>query len=368
MVNVCTDFEKCYKNILENIPCIYIEVDNWGRITGCSRSALKLFGTAQEELCGTFITDRFTTEADAAFFTDCLNGTKQIDGYEFTAAGKGGSEVVLRAESLCPIDGGLFSFISSDITDESERDEKNRLMNEELEQKILERTKEMTLAYNELDNFCAVIAHEFKAPIRAIGLYNNIIAEEMGGTLSRDAEEAVCKINEYCGKSLDLIKNLLEYSKLKSRTLNIRQIDMNRLVEECLHDLKIIHSGADIRVNMTPLPVIAGDEFLMKHAVCNILDNAIKYSSVREYTEIDISCTASDTEYMISFRDNGVGFDMSDAADPFSIFSRLHTSDEFKGTGVGLATVRNVIEKHGGRVCISSETDKGCLVVISVKK
>ena len=100
----------------------------------------------------------------------------------------------------------------------------------------------------------------------------------------------------------------------------------------------------------------------------NILDNSLKYSSVREYTDIDISCRTVGDMYEFSFKDNGVGFDMSGSADPFTMFSRLHTSDEFKGTGVGLAAVRSIVEKHGGRVCISSEPDKGCLVVISIKK
>lgn len=362
------NFEKRYMNMLENMPGIYIETDPHGIILECSRSASVLFGVKREELRGSDIAERFTTETDAAFFTDCLSGAKQISGYEFTAADINGNEIILRGISLCEVSDGVFAFISSDVTDESEQEEQSRLTSEELEMKLLERTREMTRAYNELDNFSAIIAHEFKAPIRAIRLYSNIIADELDSTLSRDAEDALCKINEYCDKSLDLIKNLLEFSRLKARIPEHSQVDMNKLVEGCLNDLRVIHSEADIRVNTALLPVVSGDEFLLRHAVYNILDNSLKYSSVREYTDIDISCRTVGDMYEFSFKDNGVGFDMPGSADPFTMFSRLHTSDEFKGTGVGLAAVRSIVEKHGGRVCISSEPDKGCLVVISIKK
>ena len=361
-------YENLYRSILENMPSIYIETDIRGIILNCSRSAAELFGAKREELRGTDISSLFTDETDAEFFSDCLIGSKKIGGYEFTAADTNGREAVLRAISLSEADNGVFAFISADVTNESEQEEQSRITGEELEMKLMERTREITRAYNELDNFSAVIAHEFKAPIRAIRLYSNVIAEELGDTVSRDAENAVCRINEYCGKSLELIKNLLEFSRLKARTPEHSPVDMNMLAESCLNDLRVIHSDADIRMNMPRLPMVNGDEFLLRHAVYNILDNSVKYSSVREYTEIDISCRSVGDMYEFSFKDNGVGFDMSGSADPFAMFSRFHTSDEFKGSGVGLAAVKSIIDKHGGRVCISSEPDKGCLVTISVRK
>lgn len=369
MIHTCEDYRARYFNIISNIPCIYFEVNSEGIIQNCSKYTAVLFGIDESELSLISFSMFMNDEIEEEYFSDCLNGTKSIKNHEFAIADRNGHEIILRAECLNRVSNDLYSFIAVDITDESVLEEKNLILNEKFSRMINQKSKETSAAYNELENICAVIAHEFKAPIRAIGLYNDIISGELSDNVSDDTVIASFKIKEYCDKSLNLIENLLEYSKVKSHTINKRKISMNALVKNCLHDLTVIHSKNNIHIRIDELPDIYGDEFLIKCAVCNILENSIKYSSQKPFTEIDISCTDDTNFYTFIFRDNGAGFDTSSVrANPFEMFSRLHTDEVYKGSGVGLATVMNIMKKHGGEVNIDAVPDKGCLVSLKFRK
>lgn len=260
------------------------------------------------------------------------------------------------------------SIFAKDITELKTKEQQTKMMNEELEYRVLERTKEITRAYSELENFCAVVAHEFRSPVRAISLYNDMIKEDLPPNASEDSIEAVESIHNYCENSLEMIENLLEYSKIKSKKITIQQINMKMIIENCLRELRIINSNLDIRVHIDEIPNIIGDEFLMRHAIYNILSNSIKYSSSRDHIEINVTYVSNRREHILSFADNGVGFDMNGAEKVFGIFDRMHTDKEFKGTGIGLATVKNIIQKHGGSIYAKSEIDKGCIIIINLPK
>ncbi len=262
------------------------------------------------------------------------------------------------------------SVFAKDITEVKARENQTQMINEELEYRVLDRTKEMTRAYNELENFCAIVAHEFKSPVRAISLYNNMIKQDLENNdlATDDIKEAVNSIHDYCENSLDMIQNLLEYSKIKSKKITHQQLNMKMIIKNCLRELRVINSNLDIRVSIDEIPNIIGDEFLMRHVVYNILSNSIKYSSTKEYIKINVTYLSEKNEHILSFSDNGVGFDMTGSDNIFNIFKRMHTNDEFKGTGVGLATVKNIVEKHGGTVFAKAELDKGCVIVISLPK
>ncbi|MEA4971802.1 MAG: ATP-binding protein [Candidatus Metalachnospira sp.] len=260
------------------------------------------------------------------------------------------------------------SAFAKDITDEMELNEKIRSMNDELENRVLERTKKIQEANNELEKFCYTVAHELKAPLRAISLYNDIIKEENEEDLTKESEYAVDNITMYCGKSLKLIGDILEYSKMKSQKLKLVRVNMNKLVEADIDEIKILNPERDIRVNMPRLPVVMADEFLLMCAVHNIMSNSVKYSAKKQYTEIIIDYEETAEKYIFQFTDNGAGFDMEGAVNIFELFNRMHPDTEYEGSGVGLATVKNIIEKHGGRISIKSAVDNGCTVMFSLLK
>lgn len=217
-------------------------------------------------------------------------------------------------------------------------------------------------------NFLHQTAHEIKAPLRAIHLYNETLSENKA--LSEDSRcvNAFEKINFYCNKSLNLLSKLLEYSKKKSQALNFTVINMALLVKDVIDELCGIYSDRQISCHIDKLPEITGDENLIKCCVMNILSNSFKYSEKKDKTVITIKYFETDKEYIFSFRDNGAGFDMAYADHLFDMFQRMHSDSEFEGTGIGLALVKDIIKKHGGWVKAYAEPDNGCTITFSVKK
>lgn len=261
------------------------------------------------------------------------------------------------------------SVFAKDVTEAREWTERTKRMNEELELRVLARTRDMTNAYNELESFCALVAHEFRAPVRAISLYNGILSEEIGTKASEDAKEALESIDGYCTQSLEMIKGLLDYSTVKARKIKLGHVNIAMLVNGVVRELRAINSERDIRLKISEdIPNIIGDEFLLNHAIKNILGNSVKYSSVRPYTQIEVTYSCDKDNHIISFTDNGVGFDMSGADKIFDVFGRMHTEEEFKGSGIGLAAVRSIVKSHGGSVRAVSAPDKGCTIMMYLPK
>lgn len=368
MTEAADDYEKKFKNLLKNIPLFYIETDSRGKIIAFSSSVAVTTGYSDEELFSFCIFDLFSYETDAEFFSAFLNKEKEANRYEFTLSGKNKKEIILRTVSLEETSEKIFAFIAEDITSDAEYETTSIADIERLEQNIIRREKETENAWKELNNICAEISHEFIAPVRAIEEYSRIIEEKIKGMGFSSAERALSEINKYCRSSSDLVRNMIDYSKIRARTLVTERTDIRSIIISCLDDLKIIYRNTDIRAEVADLPEINCDRFLIRHAVYNILDNSVKYSSKKKYAEINISYTESDDEITVYFSDRGIGFDISSGMDPFALFCRHHPENEFKGSGIGLATVRKIIEKHNGSISIKAEKNKGCTVIISLKK
>jgi len=260
------------------------------------------------------------------------------------------------------------AIFAKDITDEIMLEDQTKRMNDELEIKVLERTKEMRSAYNEMENMCYTITHEFKSPIRAISLYNDIVVEESSTCFTKEANDASQKISMYCNKSLDMISEILKYSKMKSSRLTLVRVNMNKLVEDTIGELRMINNTRDIRTNAVRLPNVMGDEILLRCCIYNILSNSVKYSSKNEFTDIHILYKDTKDENIFYFKDNGVGFDMEYTQNLFQMFNRMHLDTEFEGNGIGLVTVKNIIEKHGGKINIEAKVNEGCTVSFTIPK
>lgn len=340
-----------------------------GKIITFNKAAKEFF----ELKSGGFGTQKFFelfNDEDAVLWNDYFDETFQSGHYVveyYDPLGKHYYQVQLHRIDL--INGKYdIAVFAKDITETIAFEEQTKRMNDELEVKVLERTKEMNQAYKEMENLCFVIAHEFKSPVRAISLYNEILTEENGSSYTKEAEDASNKIKMYCNKTLDMIKEILEYSKMKSSRLNLVRVNMNNLVEEVISELKLINDKRDIRINLERLPNVMGDEILLRCCIYNILSNSVKYSSKRDYTDIHVTYEDAKDEYIFCFTDNGAGFDMEYAQNMFQIFHRMHLDKEFEGNGIGLVTVKNIIEKHGGRIEIEGEPDKGATVCFTIPK
>lgn len=212
-------------------------------------------------------------------------------------------------------------------------------------------------------DFAALTAHELKTPLQAIGIYCRVLREELFGSLSSDAQEALDGIEYFSRCGAELIDGIISYSQVISSPFLSERTDLGKLAESCVEVLKKEHPYQRIHAQIAPLPVIYGDSFLLRRAFLNILENSVKFSEGRLSVEISISCKEKEGRQYISFTDNGVGFSHTDA-DPFELYSRIHSGQEYSGAGIGLAAVKSIMERHGGSAEIRSEPDCGCTVTL----
>lgn len=230
---------------------------------------------------------------------------------------------------------------------------------------LSQKNEELMRAYKDLESFSYSVSHDLRAPLRAISGYSKILEEDYGNNLDSDGKELLYTIQRNTNKMNKLIEDLLSFSKLDKKELVKSEIDASKLVQNIVNEINYtIEHKADIKLN--PLPSIKADHNLLGHVWVNLLSNAIKYSAKKENPSIEIGCSQTGNEIVFFVKDNGSGFDMNYRDKLFGVFQRLHKSSDFEGTGIGLALVKRIITKHGGRVWAEGEVDHGATFYFSV--
>jgi signal transduction histidine kinase len=241
-----------------------------------------------------------------------------------------------------------------------------RQLNAELEERVARRTREQEQANRELEAFSYSVSHDLRAPLRAMIGYSQILLEDYGPSLPSEALRLLQTIG-HSGKRMGaLIDDLLSLARLGRKELKLRHVEMRELVDSVLEESRF--EGRD-RANLVvhPLPPCYGDVQLLRQVWVNLLSNAFKYAQARDPIQIEIGSergSSSDPIYFV--RDNGAGFDMRYADKLFGVFQRLHGSEEFEGTGVGLAIVQRIVQRHGGRVWGEGAVDAGAKFAFSL--
>lgn len=233
--------------------------------------------------------------------------------------------------------------------------------NEGLEKRVRERTAELEAANDELEAFGSSAAHDLRTPLRAITGFAEVLMDPRARITPQDMQRYIRMIHTGSRQMGELIDGLLAFSRLGRQELARQPADLNRLCREAYQELEHERAGRRIEFRLLPLPAAEGDPALLRVVFANLLSNALKYTRSREIGVIEIGVTGGqDAGPPVFFvRDNGVGFDMRDSGKLFAVFQRLHRSDEFEGTGVGLATVRRIIERHGGYIWAEAAPEAG---------
>lgn len=241
-----------------------------------------------------------------------------------------------------------------------------RVENIILEQRVRDRTDKLESANKELEAFSYSVSHDLRAPLRHIEGYIEVLEESIGSTLSEEDRCYFNSINRSVGQMNKLIGELLEFSRMGRAEMRRTQVDLQDLLEKVLEEIKPEMKDRHILWKKGFLPVIQADPAMLQQVFSNLLLNAIKYTRPRDPAEIEIGCTIEPKEIVIFVRDNGVGFDMRYADKLFGVFQRLHSPEKFEGTGVGLANVRRIIARHGGRTWAESKVDEGATFYCSL--
>lgn len=241
----------------------------------------------------------------------------------------------------------------------AERTQDIRRLNEELEERVHERTAQLKSALLHMEAFSYSISHDLRAPLRAVNGYAHILLEDFGPALPAEAQRYLTQISGNGTRMAALIDDLLTFSRLSRHPLNREAVNPAAVVHEVLEELEGERAGRTIQITVGELPPCQADPSLIRQVFANLLSNALKYSRKREETRIEVGSFRKDGATVYFVRDNGDGFDMAYADKLFGVFQRLHRSEDFEGTGVGLAIVHNIVTRHGGTVWAQGEEGKG---------
>ena len=258
--------------------------------------------------------------------------------------------------------------VSKDITKLKQAEEEAHRLNAELERRVLERTAQLEAANKELESFSYSVSHDLRAPLRAIDGYARMILKKYGDKFNEDALSKFNIIRSSVHMMGQLIDDLLTFSRLSRKHMSVSKIDMEALVEDVWKELQVINPDRNINLKVNSMPPCYGDRILIKQVYYNLISNAVKFTKYRDPALIEVGGYVDGNEDLYYVRDNGVGFDMAYYDKLFGVFQRLHSASDFEGTGVGLATVQRIINRHGGRVWGEGKIDQGASFYFALQR
>jgi two-component system, sensor histidine kinase and response regulator len=255
--------------------------------------------------------------------------------------------------------------LEAEIAERRQAEQRIRDLNDQLAQRI----GELASANTELEAFSYSVSHDLRAPLRqVVGFVGRLTKPRSEELDPKAAAEYLPLIRHAVTRMGRLIDDLLEFSRVGRTELLSENVSLQGLLDQTLQSLQSDVAGRSIHWKVDPLPEVHGDPAMLRQVLANLIDNAVKFTRPRESAEIAIGCTPAEHEYVVCVRDNGVGFDPRYAHKLFGVFQRLHSAAEFEGTGIGLASVRRIIERHGGRTWAESALGQGSTFCFSLPR
>jgi PAS domain S-box-containing protein len=344
------------QDLYNNVPMANHSIDKNGVYVKVNDTEIDWLGYSREELLGKVKFEEIVADRDKEVFRNAFGLLKEegnLKDLELSLVKKDGSELPIILNSSAIYSDGGFQMSRSSYIDNSQLKKAFDLLEEQKK---------------DMESFSYSISHDLRAPLRAISGFSRILKDREAITNDPESTRLLNIVNENAVTMGKLIDDLLEFSKLGRKALAKANVDSKRIVEHFMEEQRKIYAPLDFKTSVSDLPPITVDENLFRQVWYNLLSNAFKYSSKKPQPEIKVGCTESEKEYQFFVADNGAGFDMKYQDKLFGVFQRLHSAEEFEGTGVGLAIVNKIVKGHGGKVWAQSEQGKGSIFYFTVPK
>jgi PAS domain S-box-containing protein len=353
--------EKIYRSLAANIPGSAITIlDREERYLLAEGDMLARMGYVKENMPGRKIADVITPE-NYSWYKTLIDGA--FAGQTILKERKtvSGLDALIRVVPLRNEQGLIYAimFVLLDVTVLKKVQEELAELNSGLEMKIAKATERLLELNKELEGFAYSVSHDLRAPLRAISGYSKILQEEQVDKMDDAGLDTLGKIINSANRMDRLIDDLLEFSRLGRTELIHTRIDMNGLVNGVIQDLTSLESTRKLNIRCLPLEDSTGDLNMVRQVWFNLVSNALKYTRKKESADIEIISDQRDGMICYCISDNGAGFDMSYADKLFGVFQRLHKMKDFEGTGVGLALVKSIVKRHGGKVWAEAKVNEG---------
>jgi PAS domain S-box-containing protein len=368
--------EEKFRGLIESIPLPVTYVNNAGEIIFRNDRFVELIGYSQDEIPTVnewwlvAYPDKTYREWVIRNWESALEHAKKTNSdilpKEYRIVCKDGRQRTFVVSGILIDDNLLITFV--DVTDRKEAEDEIRKLNETLEQRVTDRTRQLQEANSELEAFSYSVSHDLRAPLRHINGFIDLVTENYGDLLpdkGRHYLDVIVSSSRHMGT---LIDDLLQFSRTGRQEMQEADLNMNVLLQDVLFQMKHDTDSRDIVWTIADLPGIKGDQALLRMVWYNLLGNAIKFTKAKDPAKIQVGCSENENEYTFYVRDNGAGFDMRYAHKLFGVFQRLHTTKEFEGTGIGLANVRRIILKHGGRTWAEGQLNEGASFYFTLPK
>jgi PAS domain S-box-containing protein len=351
--------EKIYKTIASSIPdSVICILDKEYRYLLIEGDMLEKLGYSKTNLLGCKAKDALSPQTFAEVendFIKAFNG--EIVSRENTRLGY---DTITRFIPLKDECNEVYSImtVSIDITRLKAAQRSINELNHNLEDKIIERTEELKKSNEELEAFSYSVSHDLRAPLRAISGYAGMLEEDYNSILDNEGKRQLGEIKNNAKRMGMLIDDLLNFSRLGRKEVEKSLVDMNNLARFAIDEVGLANNN-QVKFNIEKLPPVMADYTLMQNVMINLISNAVKYSSKNNSPVVAINAQTGNNQITYCVSDNGVGFDMEYVHKLFGVFQRLHGNDEFPGTGVGLAIVQRIIQKHKGSVWAEGKIGEG---------